>query len=132
VQYIGDAKDSTQDRLKIRDEISSTSFLLYSLKDRIRDAEDVQPNENKTQWLSSISSLGAPSGPLARFKSDLEDLASRLAPADGRRKIGKMLKWTFEKGYIRDLLQSIERQKSVFTIALQSDHMYIPHFTCLC
>jgi len=123
VQYVGDVKDSSQDRLKIRDEISSASFLLYSLKDRIRDAESLQPDENRRRWLSSISPLGAPNGPLARFKSDLQDLASRLEPSDGRRKFEKMLKWKFEKGYINSLLQSIERQKSVFTIALQSDNM---------
>jgi hypothetical protein len=125
VQYIGDVKDSNHDRLKIRDEISSTSFLLYSLRDRINGAHGPQPDENKTRWLSSISSLGAPNGPLARFKADLEDLASRLAPTDGHRKIGKMLKWKFEKGYVNSLLQSIERQKSIFTIALQSDHMHV-------
>lgn len=123
VQYIGDVKDSTQDRLKIRDEISSTSFLLYTLKDRIQNAEDFQPSQHKGLWLSSISSLGSANGPLAKFRADLEDLASKLEPVDGRRRIGQMLKWTFEKGYISNLLQSIERSKSTFTIALQSDHL---------
>lgn len=82
-------KDSSRNRLKLRDEISSTSFLLYSLQGRTRDAEDLQLDENKRQWLSSTSSLGASNVPLARFNSLLEDLTARLSPAEGRHKIRK-------------------------------------------
>ena len=117
VQYINDVKDASEERLRIRDEISSTSFLLYMLKDRIQQARSGE------LWLSSVQSLDVPNGPLDQFRRALEQLASRLAPSKGLRKIRKALVWPFQREEIKEILSTIERQKLLFDLTLQNDHM---------
>lgn len=52
-------------------------------------------------------------------------------------KIGRILAWPFKKQEAKDLLDSIERQKSLFVLALQNDNLCVdiqitrevlPHF----
>ena len=117
MQYINDTKDDSGERLRIRDEISSTSFLLYMLKDRIQQAHLGEP------WLSTAQLIDVTNGPLQQFKRALEQLALRLALSKGLKKIGKALTWTFQKGEVKEILSTIERQASLFDLAMQNDHM---------
>lgn len=117
VRYLNDVKDAFDERLRIRDEITSASFLLYMLRDR---AEQASLGE---AWLSTVRSLSVPKGPLEQFKRALEQLATRLAPVNELAKIGKALKWPFQREEIKDILSTIERQKSLFDLALQNDHV---------
>ena len=39
------------------------------------------------------------------------------------KRLGKAFKWPFEKGEIVDILGSVERQKTLFGLALQADHL---------
>jgi hypothetical protein len=117
VGYLNDVKDASEERLRIRDEITSASFLLYMLRDR---AEQASLGE---AWLSTVRSLSVPKGPLEQFKRALEQLAARLAPVNKLRKFGKALKWPFQREEIKDILSTIERQKSLFDLALQNDHV---------
>jgi hypothetical protein len=118
VQYINNVKDASKERLRIRDEISSTSFLLYMLKDHVQQAHSSEP------WLSTVRSLDMPKGPLEQFKRTLEQLQSRLATSKGLSKAGKGLTWPFQRVEIKQILCTIERQKSLFDLVLESDHMY--------
>src|ERR1700722_17660266 len=117
VQYLNDVNDASEERLRIRDEISSASFLLYMLKDRAEQSYSGQA------WLSTVRSLSVPKGPLEQFKRALEQLESRLVPLKGLKNIGKALIWPFQREEIKDILSTIERQKSLFDLALQNDHM---------
>jgi len=112
VKYLNDVKDASEDRKKILLEISNAHGLLYTLK----DLAERQPSGN-------VKSLDVPNGPLAQFKSALERLAVKLAPVTGRKKIEKALGWPFQKEDVADILRTIERQKSLFILALQEDHM---------
>jgi hypothetical protein len=117
VQYINNVKDASKNRLRIRDEISSTSFLLYILKDCVQQAHSGEP------WLSTVQSLDMPKGPLEQFKGALEQLALRLEPSRGVKMVGKALIWPFKTEEISEILSIIERQKSLFNLALEKDHM---------
>ena len=117
MQYINYVKDASKERLRIRDEISSTSFLLYMLNDHVQQAQSGEP------WLSTVRSLNMPKGPLEQFKRALEQLASRLEPSKGLKRVGKALAWPFQTEEIKEILSTIERQKSLFDLALQNDHM---------
>jgi hypothetical protein len=64
-----------------------------------------------------------PKGPLEQFKGALEQLASRLEPSKGVKKVGRALTWPFQTEEIKEILSTIERQKSLFDLALQNDHM---------
>jgi hypothetical protein len=117
VQYINSVKDASKERFRIRDEISSASFLLYMLKDCVQQAHSGEP------WLSTVQSLDMPKGPLEQFKGALEQLASRLEPSKGVKRVGRALTWPFQTEEIKEILSTIERQKSLFDLALQNDHM---------
>lgn len=122
IQYINDVKEASQERLRLRDEISSASWTLHMLRERLD-----QPNSDPT-WLSSLQSLDGPNGPINRFKRLLEQLASKLAPRQGKNKMlkefGRTLAWPFKKKDIKDLLSALERQKSMFHLALQNDNLH--------
>lgn len=117
VQYINNVKDASKERLRIRDEISCTSFLLYMLEGRVQQAHLGEP------WLSMRQSLDMPKGPLEQFRGALEQLASRLEPSKGLKRVGKSLAWPFKTEEIKEILSTIERQKSLFNLVLQNDHM---------
>lgn len=117
VQYLNSVRGASEDRQKILLEISSVSGLLYRLGDL---AEQIEGGDS---WYKTLKSLAVPQGPLEQFKTVLEILAAKLKPVDGWKKAGSALKWPFQKGEIKDLVSTIERQKTLFGLALQSDHM---------
>lgn len=132
VQYINDVKDSRQERISLRNEISSASWPLHMLHDRIvqeqkrLDADDDGADES---WLSSVLILGTAGGPLEQFKIVLDELERKIAPPGRKGKgktmqtLGKMLTWPFQKDDIERYLRMIERQKSTFYLALQNDNL---------
>jgi hypothetical protein len=132
VQYINDVKDSRQERISLRNEISSASWPLHMLHDRIvqeqkrLDADDDGADES---WLSSVLILGTAGGPLEQFKIVLDELERQIAPPGRKGKgktmqtLGKMLTWPFQKDDIERYLRMIERQKSTFYLALQNDNL---------
>jgi hypothetical protein len=117
VNYLSDVQDASKDCSKILIEISSVNGFLFSLKDLVVRAELGET------WLDTARSLGVPNGPLAQFKLALERLATHLKPVVGLKKAGKALVWPFKKGEVMDILSTIERQKTLFILALQNDHM---------
>jgi hypothetical protein len=117
VQYINDVRQGLPERLRLRDEISSASFMLYLLKDRACHGE------SDPAWLSTLSALCSPNGPMDHFRTALESLASKLEPRTGMSKVGQSILWPFRKEEIVSLLSMIERQKLYFELALQNDHM---------
>ncbi|KAI9876330.1 MAG: hypothetical protein M1830_006749 [Pleopsidium flavum] len=117
VQYLNSAKGASEDRQNILLEISSVSGLLYQLRDL------AERTEWEDSWSKTLKSLSVPKGPLEQFKKVLEILASKLKPVVGWKKAGKAVIWPFQKGEIKDILCTIERQKTLFGLALQQDHL---------
>lgn len=121
IQYVVDAKNASDDRNRILTEITSAHSFLFLLKDKAE--------KSATQWdntlYETMRALDGPNGPLEQFKDALERLASKLRPRQGLKKLGKALSWPFEKSEIKGILDTIERQKSLFSLALQNDHMYV-------
>jgi hypothetical protein len=115
--YLKDIPGGSKDRLILGDEIRNTVCLLEMLKDRVEDAE------LQETWGQSIASLGAPHGPLAQFSETLEVLVTKLSPARRLRQISQAFKWPFDKCDITIILDRLERQKSLFSLALKCDHM---------
>src|SRR5947207_15882128 len=67
VEYINDVKDSRQERIRLRDEITSASGPLYMLCDRIKQEQkrmNEDPDASSQSWMSSVMALGVPLGPL--------------------------------------------------------------------
>ncbi|KAI9767661.1 MAG: hypothetical protein M1840_005532 [Geoglossum simile] len=113
IKYLSDVKDAPDDIKKLRAEVISTAGLLYTLK---------ALSEAGEAWLTTIQSLNTPSGPLEQIRLSLERLAGKLRPAPGLKKI---LGWPFQKGEVKDTVCVIERQKALFGLALQNDHLQL-------
>lgn len=116
IGYLSDVKDASKDCYSILLEVSSVTGLLYALRDLIdRDIGD--------GYLDVARSLAVPYGPLDQFKTTLEKLSKQLQPATGVRKAARVLRWPFKKEEVKDLLSTIERQKTLFSLALQNDQV---------
>lgn len=123
VQYINDVKAASQDRQRILNELISASGVLYLLSDLSE-----RPPYGST-WTLTLESLDVP---LDQFKEALECLAAKLAPAHSIRKLEKMLTWPFQKAEIQEILNIMERQKSLFMISLCNDHAYVVNLLRYC
>ena len=118
IGFINDVKGYDDDRTRIPAEIASTQGFLYILKDKAERA----PCE---EFWGTMRSLNLPNGPLEQFKLALERLESKLQPDKGLKKIRKALTWPLQKGEVQDILSTIERQKSIFLLAITNNHMYV-------
>lgn len=116
IGYIRDTRGASSDRKRILEETTGTHYLIYLLKDHLESQQCGDTNEI-IKWLE------APNGPLVQFKIVLEHLARKLRPVDGMQKIGKALIWPFQYQEVKEILSTIERQKSLFNLALHQDHM---------
>lgn len=116
VRYLNDVKGASDDMRKLLVEISSIRGLLFGLEDLATLDET---------WVNTIKALDSPNGPLLQFRHTLESLAMRLKPMAGLARIGKSLAWPFQKGEIKAMLHLLERQKTLFALALQMDHMLV-------
>lgn len=117
IGYLSDVKDSHKEQQKIRLELCNTLPMLSILQDQAQQAEDGD------EWSSTLLSLSAADGPIQQFQQALERLEHKLAPAKGVKKVGKAFIWPFEKAEIQGILSTIERQKLLFSLARQNDHI---------
>lgn len=60
-------------------------------------------------------------GPLDQLQQALLRIVAKVEPADGIRKIGKHIRWKFEKTELDEILSRIERLKSLINLALAND-----------
>jgi hypothetical protein len=130
-KYIKDVKQGSSDRLRLRDELRSTTCLLEMLKDRIEDSEDAARSDAESDALtlkpSSIASLAGDDSPLALFQRTLEEIISKLAPQDRLRRLTQPFKWPFDNKDIAELVSTLRRLKTHFTLIMQNDLVYGLH-----
>ena len=117
IKYLNEVKGATSERRSLRSEICSISSILFVIQDQAeKEAEDDTLHQ-------MFISLRSSNGPLEQFKSTLERLKSKLKPIKGSHAVVDSIVWPFKKDEIKDLLQAIERQKTLFTLARQNDLM---------
>lgn len=117
IQCLSTVRGACRDRQRIFSELCCINCVLYTLQDQ---ATQKAPLESLTFQL-----LNVPNGPLDQFKETLEIMAKRLTPVHGWKKVNKAIVWPFEKEEIQGFLTTIERQKTLFSLARQHDHMYV-------
>ena len=112
--YIKDAYNASSERKKLLDEITSTQDLLIQLSEKSEQAK----------WGDTLKVLATPRGPLQQLETALKRLEKDLRPSNSRLKtMGKALKWPFDKKDTESIVSSLERSKSLLTLALQRDLM---------
>jgi len=111
IGYITNAKGASDERTRILEELKNVHYILYQLKDQVEASQFDQPSV-------TLTSLHTP---LAQFKKVLVQLEKKLRPTEGFGKIGKVLTWHFDKDEVKEILFMVERYKSLFSIALQTE-----------
>jgi hypothetical protein len=115
--YLNSVKTASKERAKLALEATNLMALLTSMRYKAEEAE-----QEKNVWYNSVRSLlGGANGPLDQFRSALEELAGKLDPATGLKKISRTLIWTLDKKECIDILAKIERLKTLIGLASQED-----------
>jgi hypothetical protein len=115
VHYIENVSSGSKYRERMLSELNHIQHILNQLRDQTQTL-----NENNVPT-EALSWLALPNGPLDQFQVTLERLLSKLKPVVGFKKFGKALVWRFQTEEIEDILSTVERQKSLFILVLQSD-----------
>lgn len=117
MNYLRDVKGAPKEIKRIRMEVFSVYNLLVALQVEANQAtkDDACP--------STLNSLNVPNGSFQQFHSALDRLTSKLAPVQGWRRLGKGFKWPFEKEEMQEILNTVERLKTLFSLARQNDHI---------
>lgn len=117
IQYLNLVKGAPEDRQRLLLELCNISSMLYVLEDQ------ASQEQQGHAWSSTLLSLNGPNGPIEQFKTALERLEKKLRPVEGLRKLVKAIAWPFQKEEIIEIINVIERQKTLFNLARQNDHM---------
>ena len=117
IHYLSDVKGGPRELQKLRLELCNILPILCILQDEAEQAK------SGSCWSSTLLSLDVPNGPIQQFKAALEELEAKLAPFKGWKKVGKTFAWRVEKEETLEILGTIERQKLLFTLARQNDHI---------
>ena len=115
VTYFNDVKDAPKDRAKLAREATNLLSLFTDLRYRVEEASPTDP------WFTGLKSLGQEGGPLMEFKTAMENIVDKLAPANTNLK--RVLRWPFDKKEIDAILSKVERLKTLIGLALQEDHL---------
>ena len=74
-QYLNDVRDAPKERAILEREALNLLVLFQDLRDHVENTDDDQD-----PWFAGVRSMGAPGGPLDRFKACMDPLAAKLAP----------------------------------------------------
>lgn len=120
VSLVKAAKGAPNDRQRLLMEINATTALCQTLLD--------YAEINAESWIENLRALNQNDfSPLGQFRKSLEYLHSKLASeskTDNRlRAWAQNFMWPFTKSELLELIASIERQKSLLSIALTNDNL---------
>ena len=113
IKYLSTLKDASNDIKALVLELCTVRGLLSTIKDLV--TEDSMLHE----------SLSGHNGLFSQIEGSLQSLASKVEPtstATGHSFVQK-LRWPLRKEEVKDVLSSIERQKTLLSLALQNDQM---------
>jgi len=122
ISYLREVKDIRKECKKLLLDLDYTRGLLGILQETAQDVKDAGT------WGATMKILGSKGSPLGSLKGILEPLQKELgkgASAKGLARLNKSLFWPLNKKETEDILQTIERQKSLLLIALENDHILL-------
>ena len=130
VSYLNDIKNASKDQRKYTVEASNIFWLLTCLKNRLEDASD---KDLEGPWYNTVRALAVENGPLDQYMAVLERLVAKTRPKDGAAEARYKLLWTFRSAEAAQILENIERLKTLIIIALEMDHLSVTiHAKILC
>lgn len=113
--YIGGLRRASSDRRRLVEEFTALGLILQHLRDRTSGNN----NNNNNGALQGLA------GPLANCRQELEALAAKMAPRKkkaGLKGVWMKLKWPLEEAETMQIVERMERYKTLFHFALTADH----------
>lgn len=128
LSYLKAVHDAGKDRDAYLQEAPNFCVLLTRLYVHI-EAGGPPGEQNTKAWFESVRTLWH--GPLQQYEDALRAFTDKVAPAQTGRaqRIVKRLAWPFVKEDVKDILAKMERLKSLITIDLLMDHLYVSCIT---
>lgn len=113
--YIEEAKQAPKNSRELAAELKSLSEVLIVL----------EGYTNKNPQAEALRVLNSQAGPILECILELEELQRKLDPnmRKGLKKVFRSLKWPLKEAETMQIIARIERQKSLFNIAMNTDHM---------
>jgi hypothetical protein len=121
IGYLNDVKNAPKECQQCTIEASNIQSLLINLRYRLEQGRTGDP------WFTAVRTLDVENGPLDQYKQALEQLQSKVDVGSGAKKMGRQLVWKFSKAEAAGILARMERLKSLVSIALEMDHLSVPH-----
>lgn len=122
IEYLNDVQEATSERFRLLAEVSSMQTLLRLLETRVTQAVETDAH-------ATIQVLAGTDRPLQLLQKLLEHLVKKLQPKDkAHKKIGSALKWHFSKESVQNMMQQMDRLKSMFIAALANDQLSLSQF----
>jgi Cdc6-like AAA superfamily ATPase len=115
IKYIQGVSGATDDRKRLREQVRACSNILLTLRDGIEDSEEGQA------WAETMGLLASP---LARLQKALVLAALKLQARDGTK---EKLKWPFKEKEVQKLIEAIESEKALLSLALENNSARLLH-----
>jgi hypothetical protein len=108
ISYLANVHAAPKVRIALSSELAGLLNLLQLLDNRLKASNSSDP------WLSSIRALD-------QLRHSLQKLVTKLGGTSAIAMAGRSLTWKFDKAEIKDILQRVERIKSLVSLALTDD-----------
>jgi hypothetical protein len=115
--YINNVRKATAEQAKVAVEASNLFSLLTSMRFRVEGTRSDDP------WFNQVKMLGTYNGPLDQLRETLEEMVETISSSRKRDQIKSALMWKFTKSQVDEMLQRMERLKSLITCALANDSL---------
>jgi len=122
LKYIIGATGATKERRRLRQEILACEYILLQLQDHADNTD------GSTEWREKIEVLEDSNTPLYRLGVTLEAIKAKLEPKRGLDKALSALKWPFDQKEVERLISALQREKSLFQLALTNECRYVSVF----
>ena len=113
-QFIGEVKGAAKNIHTLSEDIEAMESLLLLLE---------QFAHPRKTWLGA-DAKAAGNRPLEQYRRLLDLLKKKLKPLSKNRVVAALL-WPFKKREIKEILDSVERQKVAFMLALQNEQLSV-------
>jgi hypothetical protein len=118
--YLGGVKDASNELRKLVDELHSLAQVLFVLQDHARGDGLLRS--------AALQRLNDQNGPLSGCALELKTLQRKLEPKPGLRGMVKYLLWPLKEKETLKYIDSIERYKSLFNLALTTDYLLVKSY----
>jgi hypothetical protein len=119
IGYLNDFRDAPKECQQCTIEASNIQNLLINLRYRLEQGQARNP------WFTAVRTLNVENGPLDQYKQALEQLRSKVEIQDGVQKVRRRLLWKFSKAEVAGILERMERLKTLVSITLEMDHLWV-------